>query len=281
MIEVVGAAKFYGARTVWTGLTLSVEAGSMAGLVGSSGSGKTTLLNCVGLLDRLDAGTLFVDGRDVTALSPHGRRLFRRDELGYLFQNYALIDNATVAANLDVAFVSRGVRRADRARRREEVLERVGLGGYERAAVYELSGGEQQRVAVARLLLKRPRVVLAHEPPGALDAASAGMSYGDQLGWAPEPDPTLDALVDPRAGGPLVVRHESLVQPSAGVGDAGPGPRALVGLEVGSVASTLREVLALLAADGSAVVLSPATAGLLSADEQRLQRLVSTERVTR
>ncbi len=113
--------------------------------------------------------------------------------------------------------------------------------------------------------------------PGAIDAASAVMSYGDQLGWAPEPDPTLDALVD----GPLVVRHESLVPPSAGVGDAGPGPRALVGREVGSVASTLREVLALLAADGSAVVLSPATAGLLSADEQRLQRLVSTERVTR
>ncbi|MET3975701.1 TIGR03089 family protein [Cellulosimicrobium sp. 4261] len=115
-------------------------------------------------------------------------------------------------------------------------------------------------------------------PTGAIDAASAVMSYGDQLGWAPEPDRELDALVD----GPLVVRHESLVPPPAGVsGNGGPGPRALVGLEGGSLASGLREVLALLAADGSAVVVSPATAGMLSADEQRLQRLVSTERVTR
>ncbi|MHA7619191.1 ABC transporter ATP-binding protein [Cellulosimicrobium cellulans] len=198
MIEVVGAAKFYGARTVWTGLTLSVEAGTMAGLVGSSGSGKTTLLNCVGLLDRLDAGTLFVDGRDVTALSPHGRRLFRRDELGYLFQNYALIDNATVAANLDVAFVSRGVRRADRARRREEVLERVGLGGYERAAVYELSGGEQQRVAVARLLLKRPRVVLADEPTGALDEGNADAIVGLLRELADEGRAVVVATHNPR-----------------------------------------------------------------------------------
>ena len=198
MIEVVGAAKFYGARTVWTGLTLSVEAGSMAGLVGSSGSGKTTLLNCVGLLDRLDAGTLFVDGRDVTALSPHGRRLFRRDELGYLFQNYALIDNATVAANLDVAFVSRGVRRADRARRREEVLERVGLGGYERAAVYELSGGEQQRVAVARLLLQRPRVVLADEPPGALAERSADARVGGRRAGGDEGRAVVVATHNPR-----------------------------------------------------------------------------------
>ena len=198
MIEVVGAARFYGARTVWTGLTLSVEAGSMAGLVGSSGSGKTTLLNCLGLLDRLDAGTLFVDGRDVTALSPHGRRLFRRDELGYQFQNYALIDNATVATNLDVALVGRGVRRADRARRREEVLERVGLGGYERAAVYELSGGEQQRVAVARLLLKRPRVVLADEPTGALDEGNADAIVGLLRELADEGRAVVVATHNPR-----------------------------------------------------------------------------------
>ena len=146
-----------------------------------------------------------------------------------------------------------------------------------RPDVWTSSGAELVAVALPALARRFDGAL----PPGAIDAASAVMSYGDQLGWAPEPDPMLDALVDPRAGGPLVVRHESLVQPSAGVGDAGPGPRALVGLEVGSVASTLREVLALLAADGSAVVLSPATAGLLSADEQRLQRLVSTERVTR
>ncbi|MGO1241573.1 MAG: ATP-binding cassette domain-containing protein, partial [Cellulosimicrobium funkei] len=99
---------------------------------------------------------------------------------------------------LDVAFVSRGVRRADRARRREEVLERVGLGGYERAAVYELSGGEQQRVAVARLLLKRPRVVLADEPTGALDEGNADAIVGLLRELADEGRAVVVATHNPR-----------------------------------------------------------------------------------
>ncbi|WP_237841338.1 ABC transporter ATP-binding protein [Cellulosimicrobium cellulans] len=201
MIEVVGAGKSYGARTIWSGLTLSVESGSMMGLVGSSGSGKTTLLNCLGLLDRVDVGTITVDGRDVTALGARDRRLFRRDQLGYLFQNYALIDNETVAANLDVAFPGRGARRSERAALREEALDRVGLGGYGASMVYELSGGEQQRVAVARLLIKRPRVVLADEPTGALDETNADAIVALLRGFADDGCTVVVATHNPRVEG--------------------------------------------------------------------------------
>ena len=147
----------------------------MTALVGPSGSGKSTLLNCIGLLESVDEGNIFFGDREITRLSAAGSRKFRRDELGYLFQNYALIENATVAENLDVAnrarrgFLSR--RRADY----EEILGRVGLAGRSKEKVHFLSGGEQQRVALARLLVKRPSVVLADEPTGALDEANSRM----------------------------------------------------------------------------------------------------------
>ncbi len=105
----------------------------------------------------------------MTRLGPGGRRRFRRDKLGYLFQDYALIDNATVKANLDVA--RRRGTRPDYAR----ILERVGLAGRENEKVHYLSGGEQQRVALARLMVKQPTLVLADEPTGALDSANSAM----------------------------------------------------------------------------------------------------------
>lgn len=135
----------------------------MLALVGASGTGKTTLLNCMGLLENPTAGQVWFEDTDLTRLGPGGRRRFRRDHLGYLFQNYALIENATVRDNLDVA------RRRRRGGDPAEALERVGLAGREKETVHHLSGGEQQRVALARLLVKQPSLVLADEPTGALD----------------------------------------------------------------------------------------------------------------
>ncbi|MFF4759944.1 ABC transporter ATP-binding protein [Streptomyces sp. NPDC001292] len=136
-------------------------------LVGPSGSGKSTLLNCLGLLDTASSGAIRHEGRDITGFGPRASRHYRRDVLGHLFQHYALIENATVAANLEVAMKPRR-KRAD-APTVTGALERVGLVGREKEQVHRLSGGEQQRVALARLIVKQPALVLADEPTGALD----------------------------------------------------------------------------------------------------------------
>ncbi|MCA3747929.1 MAG: ATP-binding cassette domain-containing protein [Rubrobacter sp.] len=175
MIVVEDLSKSFGSRTLWSGVSFTVDRGEMLALVGPSGAGKSTLLNCIGLLETADGGEIRVDGSDITRFGRGARRRFRRDTLGYLFQNYALIDNATVSANLDVAVAASGV--ALRRRRREygAALARVGLAGRAKEKIYRLSGGEQQRVALARLLVKKPALILADEPTGALDKANEAM----------------------------------------------------------------------------------------------------------
>ncbi|QJW35928.1 ATP-binding cassette domain-containing protein [Cellulosimicrobium protaetiae] len=166
-------SKAFGRRVLWEGLSFTVEPGSMVALTGRSGSGKSTLLNCVGLLEPVTAGRIVVDGADLTRFGRRRTRQFRRDALGYLFQNYALIDNASIDENL--AVVARGRGRASRRAAFDTALEQVGLAGRGGEPVYQLSGGEQQRVALARLVVKAPSVVLADEPTGALDHDNADM----------------------------------------------------------------------------------------------------------
>ncbi|MEV7861764.1 ATP-binding cassette domain-containing protein [Streptomyces hirsutus] len=167
MIEIENLTKSFGSRTLWSGLSFTVPHGELLALTGPSGSGKSTLLNCLGLLDQPSTGAIRHEGRDITGFGPRAARHYRRDVLGYLFQNYALIDNATVAANLAVAMKPRRARKA--APSITDALERVGLAGREKEQVHRLSGGEQQRVALARLIVKQPALVLADEPTGALD----------------------------------------------------------------------------------------------------------------
>ncbi|MEU6665485.1 ABC transporter ATP-binding protein [Streptomyces sp. NPDC046727] len=167
MIEIENLRKSYGPRTLWSGLDFTVRRGQLLALVGPSGSGKSTLLNCLGLLDTPSSGAIRHEGRDITEFGPRAARHYRRDVLGYLFQNYALIENASVAANLEVAMKPR--RKRANAPTAADALERVGLAGREKEQVHRLSGGEQQRVALARLIVKQPALVLADEPTGALD----------------------------------------------------------------------------------------------------------------
>ncbi|MFC9297761.1 ABC transporter ATP-binding protein [Streptomyces sp. NPDC057011] len=178
MIEIDNLSKSFGPRTLWSGVDLTVGRGEMLALVGPSGSGKSTLLNCLGLLDTPSGGAIRYEGTDITRFDRRGIRRFRRDVLGYLFQNYALIENATVAANLEVAVRPRRSRGGAAPAGRvtvAEALDRVGLAGREKAKIHHLSGGEQQRVALARLMVKQPALVLADEPTGALDQDNAAM----------------------------------------------------------------------------------------------------------
>jgi putative ABC transport system ATP-binding protein len=170
------AAKVFGSRTLWSDVTFTVNRGEMLALVGPSGSGKSTLLNCLGLLDRPSTGAIRHEGKDITRFGRREIRGFRRDVLGYLFQNYALIENATVADNLKVVVKPRRSSQGEAAGTAiAEALDRVGLGGREKEKIHHLSGGEQQRVALARLIVKRPALVLADEPTGALDHDNATM----------------------------------------------------------------------------------------------------------
>lgn len=176
MIEVAAASKSFGDRHLWSDVDLRIEGGEMVALVGPSGSGKSTLLNCLGLLEPLDAGKILVGGKEITRFSPGKARRFRRDTLGYLFQNYALIESASIRQNLDVVIgVGDRFKRAAMRERQERALEAVGLAGRSATQVFTLSGGEQQRVALARLLVKQPAIILADEPTGALDDDNAAM----------------------------------------------------------------------------------------------------------
>ncbi len=183
-VVVEGVTKSFGSRVLFEDRSFVVESGRMTALTGPSGSGKSTLLNCVGLLEKLSAGSIRVDGRDVTRLRPGGARRFRRDTLGYLFQNYALVENASVRANLQIARAPG--HRGGPGLGIDDALKRVGLDGMERVPVFQLSGGEQQRVALARLLVKAPTVVLADEPTGALDRDNADMVLESLRGLADE-----------------------------------------------------------------------------------------------
>ncbi|MGW7635675.1 ATP-binding cassette domain-containing protein [Streptomyces decoyicus] len=175
MIDIEKLSKAFGNRTLWSDVTFTVGRGEMVALVGPSGSGKSTLLNCLGLLDMPSAGAIRHEGKDVTRFGRREIRRFRRDILGYLFQNYALMENATVATNLKVAVTPRQSSQGKTSTSIAEALDRVGLAGREQEKIYHLSGGEQQRVALARLMVKEPALVLADEPTGALDHANTTM----------------------------------------------------------------------------------------------------------
>lgn len=167
MIAVEHATKRKGTRALWDALSFAVGPGEMVAVTGPSGSGKSTLLDCIGRLDDVDSGTITVGGV-VAGTSRRTDRLLRRDVIGYLFQNYGLVEDASVGANLDIVRTRRSTR-SERRPSNEAALETVGLGRRGSRPVAELSGGEQQRVALARLIVKQPTVILADEPTAALD----------------------------------------------------------------------------------------------------------------
>jgi putative ABC transport system ATP-binding protein len=155
------------------GVTLSVERGEFVGLLGTSGSGKSTLLNLVAGLDHPTAGTVKVFDQSLAQLSRAGLAEHRRKNVGMIFQSFNLIPTMTALENVALALMFAGVPRATREGRARELLEQVGLGGRQLHRPKELSGGEQQRVSIARALANNPEILLADEPTGNLDSRTA------------------------------------------------------------------------------------------------------------
>lgn len=158
-IDLLNVSKSFGSKKIFTDLNLRFESGKSYALIGGSGSGKSTLLNIIGRLEKIDSGNVLVDEQDIWKIK---ERTFFKNTVGYVFQNYSLIENKTVYDNLKLITKDKKII--------TDVLEKVGLSSdYLHQKIYELSGGQAQRVAIARMLMKPRKIILADEPTGALD----------------------------------------------------------------------------------------------------------------
>ncbi|MBP6692141.1 MAG: ABC transporter ATP-binding protein, partial [Xanthomonadales bacterium] len=177
MLEMRNLSKVYRTHLVEThalrDFNLTVGEGEFVAVTGPSGSGKTTFLNIAGLLEEFSGGEFHIDGVDVRGLSDDARSRLRNEKIGFIFQGFNLIPDLNLYDNVDVPLRYRGFNAAERRRRIEQALTRVGLGSRMKHYPAELSGGQQQRVAIARALAGEPRLLLADEPTGNLDSLMA------------------------------------------------------------------------------------------------------------
>jgi len=169
MIKVSGILKSYGDLKVLKGIDLEVREKEVVAIVGASGAGKTTLLQIIGTLDRPDAGTILYNGQDVGTLSQRSLSAFRNRNIGFVFQFHQLLPEFTALENVSIPALIAGKSRAEAAERATELLSFLGLGDRLDHKPSQLSGGEQQRVAVARAIVNSPSLILADEPSGNLD----------------------------------------------------------------------------------------------------------------
>jgi len=166
---VVGKVEVHALR----GVSFGVEKGEFLAIMGPSGSGKSTLLHQLGLLDTPTSGEIVIDGVDVIGLSEHERTIFRLNQLGYVFQEYAILPELTALENVYLPSMMMGKKREHYLKSSTDILETVGLGDRLHHLPRELSGGEQQRVAVARALVNKPKILFADEPCANLDTESS------------------------------------------------------------------------------------------------------------
>lgn len=169
MIELKNLHKSFGEKVIFKSLNYKIDTGSMVAIIGKSGCGKSTLLNMLGLLDSDYTGTILIDKKDIAKMNEKKKSEYIRNNINYLFQNYALIDNETVEENLLLALTYNKIKKAEKINKINNALKSVGLENYNNKKVYTLSGGEQQRIALARVILKKGNIILADEPTGNLD----------------------------------------------------------------------------------------------------------------
>jgi putative ABC transport system ATP-binding protein len=175
MIRLSALRKSYRTDTVETtaldDIDLTIEAREFVAIMGPSGCGKSTLLNIIGLLDRPTGGSYALEGREVAMLPENALTDIRKRRIGFIFQNFNLIDELSVRENVELALLYHGISRAERAERVDKVLDKVGIAHRANHHPSQLSGGQQQRVAVARAVVAAPPLILADEPTGNLDTA--------------------------------------------------------------------------------------------------------------
>lgn len=179
ILEVKSIEKYYGNKSNITkaidNISFAVEKGEFVGIMGPSGSGKTTLLNCIATIDNVSTGTITINNKDITKLKGKGLEKFRRDELGFIFQDFNLLDTLTAYENIALALTIQG--------RKPNEIDKLVIQGANKLGIkeilhkypYEMSGGQKQRVASVRAIVTDPSIILADEPTGALDSKSSGM----------------------------------------------------------------------------------------------------------
>ena len=169
MIELKNIRKSFGTLEVLKGIDLTIGKGEVVSIVGPSGAGKTTLLQIMGTLDKADSGQVLINGTEVSTLKEKEQAAFRNRQIGFVFQFHQLLPEFTALENVMIPALIAGESSAEATRKAKEMLEYMGLAGRATHKPAELSGGEKQRVAVARALINRPAVILADEPSGSLD----------------------------------------------------------------------------------------------------------------
>ena len=177
ILEVKNIEKYYGNKSNLTkaidNISFSVKKGEFVGIMGASGSGKTTLLNCISTIDRVTAGDIIINNQDITKLKGNQINRFRREELGFIFQDFNLLDTLTAYENIALALTIQKVNHKDIDVRVKDIAKKLGITDILNKYPYQISGGQKQRVASARAIITNPKLILADEPTGALDSKSA------------------------------------------------------------------------------------------------------------
>ena len=177
VLRIENIEKYYGNKSNLTKaldrISLEVEKGEFVGIMGASGSGKTTLLNCIATIDRVTSGHIYVGGEDITKLKGNELNRFRREQLGFIFQDFNLLDTLTAYENIAPALSIQNVKAEDISERVMSMAGHLGIVEVMNKYPYQMSGGQKQRVASARALITNPKLVLADEPTGALDSKAA------------------------------------------------------------------------------------------------------------
>ncbi|MGU8448026.1 ABC transporter ATP-binding protein [Clostridium perfringens] len=179
ILSVENIEKYYGNKDNITkaidNINFKVDKGEFVGIMGPSGSGKTTLLNCISTIDNVTTGSIVINGKDITKLKSKELEKFRRDELGFIFQDFNLLDTLTAYENIALALTIQGKKPKDIDALIKKVAKSLGIDGILNKFPYQISGGQKQRVASSRAIVTNPSLILADEPTGALDSKSARM----------------------------------------------------------------------------------------------------------
>ena len=177
VLEVKNIEKYYGNKSNLTkaidNISFTIEKGEFVGIMGASGSGKTTLLNCISTIDRVTAGKIIINNQDITRLKGNNLNKFRREELGFIFQDFNLLDTLTAYENIALALTIQKVKPKEIEERVQEIAKKLEITDILNKYPYQISGGQKQRVASSRAIITNPKLVLADEPTGALDSKSA------------------------------------------------------------------------------------------------------------